>query len=583
MGKLLVGAKTYIKQNWFFLLIMIVGAAALLAQMSQVVLYADDYSLSVYADGNPETLFKYFTAHYTTWGGGYTGVLVILALSGAPIVWQLFFTLLLALFVGLTVKITCKNHPKQKWLVATVLWSCLFLLSIWISRETIYWLDGGMAYLFSTLQAFLVFYFFYTRLIQKISHKYDAALIPLVAFFGGWSSAQSGVMAVVTVIAFIIWQRCIKKEKIKPLFYISAILALIGFLIFYFAPGNSARMGEFEVYASLNLFEKVAYRIGSVLALILGNSEVEFSAAPIFVYLAIGLTAIVDLKSISAEKSKKLKIFRLCCSIYSLLFIFAFLLGTFNIPGLSSICRYAFKYVNLLNVFHGEHGAIGYLAIFPYLAAILTIFANLSLAFLIGKRKNDPFLFTVLLIGYIAELCMVMAPYSPLRTTLYTITFMWLAIGYLVLAARTDNASIFPVALLIFTIFSFQLGLALLFAYIILTFLWPNFTNRKLPASSEIYLFLSVLVLLAGFNYSKILINYHRNKTINEQNITILIDAASAYAETGELPEVLYLKKPYNELYGFTGLAGIVWVEQAVTEHFNLPTTLDLEYEGVNQ
>ena len=586
MRSLLINLKTYIKHNWLFLLIMIVGSAAIVAQMSQVVLYADDYSLGTYSSGGVKGAFDYFFNHYQTWGGGYTSLLVIIFLMGSNIWWQLFLASLLIIFVGLTVKMLCKNHQNLKWLIATILWSLIFFLSIWVSRETIYWLDGGMAYLFSMFQVFIFFYFIYTRLIQGIHKKYDIILIPLLGFFAGWSSAQSGLIAVLMPIILIIWQRFIKKQKVAKFFYITTIITLIGFLIFYFAPGNSARMGEFELYTSLNFFEKIAYRVNSVFDLILGRTNVEFSAAPFFIYLTIGLTATIDLSSIKTEKSKKLKTLRLCCSIYSLFFLFIFLIGTFNIPILGSICRYGFKYLDLLKALSGEYGALGYFAVLPYIAATIAILSNLTLAFFICKRHGDPFLITTLLMGYAAEFCMVMAPYSPIRTTFYTIAFMWISIGYLILTAKSEKISTFPVTLIIFTILNFYLGIAMFICYIILRFILPIILpEKKLSFSTaELFLFTGILAILAALNGAQILINYHRNKVINTENISRILEYKETLSTNPDnAPEVLYLIQPYNELYGFTGFAGIDWVEHAVNDYYNLPTTLNLEYEGATK
>lgn len=578
MQGLLAKAKTYIKVNWLFVLIMALGAIALFAQLHETVLYADDYSLGIYADGNPETLFRYFTTHYTSWGGGYTGVLVIIALGLPSILWKTFFTIMLACFVGLTTKMLCKNHQTYKWLTALVLWASVFVLSILVSREVIYWLDGGMAYLFSMFQAFLVFYFMYTRLFQDVSKKYDIVLLPIVTFFGGWSSAQSGLAAVAITVILILWRRFIDKQPIKKLYYISAILSLIGFMIFYFAPGNSVRMDTFTEYESYNLFQKIGYRIGSVTSHILNNTQSEFTAAPIFVYLTIGLTAIVDLKYSLKTKNKKLKIFRMICSAYAILFLLSFMFSVVDILPLSPGFQYIYKYINLLTA--GEHGILGYFGIIPLLIAALAAISNLVSGYFISREHKNPFLITAIFIAYLTEFAMVMAPYSPIRTTFYTIAFMWVAIAYLILIAKKDDINTFGIITIVFTSLNLYLGLIMLILYAIFIFILPK---AKFTPTAQIYLFLSVFTMISITNYAKILINYHRNRVIDEENITRIINAKTTYDETGKLPETLYLVRPHNVLYGFTGLAGIDWVESAVNDYYGLPITLNLEYEGETQ
>ena len=579
MEKFLAGLKLYIKQNWLFLVIMCLGTGAFFLQMTEVVLYADDYSLGIYANGDPSTLLDYFTTHYTSWGGGYTGVLVILSLSLPMIIWKLFFTFMISSFVGLSTKMICYRSPKQKWLVSIILWSCIFLLSIWVSREVLYWLDGGMAYLFSMFQAFLVFYFFYTRLFQNITKKYDYLLLPLIAFFGGWSSAQSGVISIFICLFLLAWQLFIKKQKTKKLYLFSAFLSIIGFLIFYFAPGNSVRMDTFAEYSNYNIFEKVAYRSGSVTSLLFNTQNAEFTSAPIFAYLSLGLIAFLDLKLLSTEKSHKLKRLRKFCVYYNFVFILGFFISRMNIPEVSSYFGLAYKYINLLNL--GEYGSIGLLGLLPYLAVLIAIISSLASSYFICKRQNSPLLLCVLLTAYLAEFSMVMAPYSPLRTTFYSIAFFWLTISYLLPLIKSEEVQIFPLVLVIFTTLNFNLGILLLIAYVIISLLTPR---QKFTPRVQIYLFVTVLIILSTTNFAKTLVNYHRNRIINEENISLLLDAKTTYQSGDNLPEVLYLKKPFNETYGFTGLTGIEWVENAVKTYFELPLSLKLQYqEGENQ
>ncbi|MBQ6461051.1 hypothetical protein IJJ36_01275, partial [Candidatus Saccharibacteria bacterium] len=133
---------------------------------------------------------------------------------------------------------------------------------------------------------------------------------------------------------------------------------------------------------------------------------------------------------------------------------------------------------------------------------------------------------------------------------------------------------------IVFTSLNLYLGLIMLILYAIFIFILPK---AKFTPTAQIYLFLSVFTMISITNYAKILINYHRNRVIDEENITRIINAKTTYDETGKLPETLYLVRPHNVLYGFTGLAGIDWVESAVNDYYGLPITLNLEYEGETQ
>ena len=586
MRNLFPKIQEYIKNNWPFILVMLMGSAIIMAEMSQVVLYADDYILGYYNSNGIKGAFDYFAHHYQTWGGGYTSFLVILFTMGSNIWWQLFFALLLIAFVGLTTKMICKNHQKSKWLVATTLWALIFMLSIYVSRETIFWLDGGMAYLFSTFQVFVYFYFLYTRIIQDAHKKYDYFLLPFLGFFAGWSSAQSGLIAILIPLALIIWKHFIDKQKVAKLYYISTLFTIIGFLIFYFAPGNSVRMSEFELYSSLNFFEKIAYRVDSVFGLILSNTQIDFTAAPFFIYLTLGLISIIDLHFVKTEKSKTLRTLRVICASYNLLFLLFFLLCVIGIPALKPLSEHMFNYTNLLEVFSGNLGLTGYLYIIPYIISALALISSLISSYAICKRTNSPFLITSLIVGYVAEFCMVMAPYSPIRTTFYTITFLWICISYLFFIAKTEKINTFPIIIFIFSAFNFFLGVTVLICYITLRFIVSTFSaNKHLSfATTEVYIFICFLSLLAIMNASQVFINYHINKNIDAGNISRILKRKEYLdANPTNNPDILYLVRPNNDLYGFTGLAGIDWVERSVNLYFDMPINQNIEYEGVQK
>lgn len=580
MSRVVEDIKTYICNNWLFLLIMIICSVALFLQMNEVVLYADDYALGTYSSGGIQSAWDYFANHYFTWGGGYTSFIVIVLLMFPPIVWKLFLTSLLIIFVGLTVKMLCKSHPTRKWLVASILWSCIFLLSIWISREVIYWLDGSVAYLFSMFQVFIFFYFLYTRLFQNITKKYDCIILPLVAFFAGWSSAQSGVMAIAMALTLVLWQKFSQKKpstKINKLYASTIFFTLIGFCIFYFAPGNFARMDAFTDFANYSLIEKILFRFDSVTALLFNTSQSSITAAPLFIYLTIGLISIFSLSNIASEKNHTIKITRLCCSIYGLIFTSAFIISLLNIPGISAIAKYGFTYINLLNI--EQYDLLDLLSLFSYLLAALAIIASLLDAFFICREHRDPFLIAVLIMGYLAEFSMLMAPYSPLRTTFYTIACLWLAISYLLFVSYQEKVSVLPILLAIFITINLSLCLFVVILFAIV-FKLVQANHKKLSPRHEYLFALLIFVSLATANYAKVLTNYHQNKIIDDENITrILKYKETANYNTTSKEVILYLKRPVDEIYGFTGLAGIDWVENGIRLYFELPSNTNLEYE----
>ena len=172
--------KEILLKNKLFILIMIIGFTLLFIQMNQVVMYADDFSINVDARSQNANVFEYFINHYKTWGGGYTGSLVLILLRLGFDVWKITNTLLISLMVYYGTKMITFKSEKYKAIVAIILWTCVFSLGIYISRECIYWLDGSTAYVLST---FLMFMFIF-EIYSKVKEEYNVELTPEIVFIG---------------------------------------------------------------------------------------------------------------------------------------------------------------------------------------------------------------------------------------------------------------------------------------------------------------------------------------------------------------------------------------------------------------
>ncbi len=574
MGNICKNLKKYIFANWQFLSIMAIGIIALSIQMSQVVLYADDYSLGIYSSRPLSEIIQYEINHYLSWGGGYTALLVILLIAAGSFVWKTALVALLAAFVVLSTKIICRNTTKNKWIVASILWLFIFSLSIWVSREVFYWLDGSMAYLFSMFQAFLLFYLLFTRMVCGKNKKYDTVILPLAAFFAGWSSAQSGCISVLIAIGFIIWKRFIAKKqvKIKKIEWATLALCVAGFLIFYFAPGNSGRMATFAEYSNLNLIEKILYRSSDVIDLIIYNYGTDFNAAPIFLYIAAGLLAIVSLKRSSKHRKANLNKMRVASALYSLAIILLCLISRIDLGIPTELATRVFAYTNLFDKY--QAGTLSLLHFLPYVAIIIFFFSMAFNAFCISKEDDDPLVFFVILFGLLFQAVMIMAPYNPLRTSFYTTAFMWVVSAKLIVISKHESIDTSPIFIILFMIWNFYFGIIALAIYGVLALI----SRKEYLNLKDVNMLFVILIfgIFAISNYAKTLYAYHCNKRVNTENISRILE----YNNQSSEETVLYLLKPCNEVYGFTGLSGISWVEDAVITYYHLPENLDLKYEG---
>lgn len=564
-------------KNWPFLSIMLIGIIALAIQMLQVVMYADDYSVGIYSTQSISDIANYWVNHYLGWGGGYTAVLVIALIAMGPLVWKTAFIAMVAVFVALTTKMICHKSENKKWIVASILWLLVFTLSIWVSREVLYWLDGGMAYLFSMFQVFILFYFLFTRMVQGVNKKYDKIFIPIIAFFAGWSSAQSGCISALLPIAFIIWKKFFNKDgkekvKINKLYYVVSALSIVGFAIFYFAPGNSARMDTFELYSGMNIFEKLLYRSGDVINLLAFNYGTDFSVMPLFFYMTSGILAFITLRKFNKKDHGIMNQINIGCALYSLGMIILCVIGRIEIGVPTEIARRAFTYVNLYDAI--QTNTFSVIQLLPYVAAILLFLTTTINAFYVSKREKNPFVFFVVLFGLLSQAIMVMSPYSPLRTTFYTTAFMWMALAKIIATSKGEDMDISPIFMLVIMAWNFYLGLfSIIIYYVIKTLAQKEYFNIK---DYSVLFVTMTLAVYALPNYAKTVGSYYLNKKVDSENISRIIDCQTACKEG----DVLYLVKPRNELYGFTGLSGIDWVEEAVKDYYKLPKTVDLKYEG---
>ena len=563
----------YIKNNKLYITVMIIGSIMFIIHMNGVVLYADDFGLGVTSKGGISEIFKYFTNNYMNWGGGLTCLIASMFLMFDISIWKIFQCAIVILTVILATRMITYKDKKHKALVSTIIWTCLYILNIVISREVLYWLDGGLAYEFTAFQIFLYFYYLYTRMILKINKKYDKILLSIVAFFAGWSSAQTGPLVVIIPILLMIWQKFIQKEKISKFYYITTIIGIIGFAIFYFAPGNSARMLTFKEYASYNLIQRIFYRVECIYGQMFNFIKYKFISIPFYMLVLIGLNAVIGLKLFNKEENKTKKILAYTTSIIQIGYIVLCLVVSLNIPKLDWLADLV---VNFKNILYAQRDGVLTLQMFiPYIITTIVMISTVIESYLICLKKKDPFLVITIISALIMQVIMVMAPYSPLRTTYYTIMFYWFAIAYLIKHAYIEKSGIVLIFILPIAIYNLVLACMILIAYILIKIFAPLDSSDVIKI--EISIVICVMLIVALINYITILKNYYINKNIYYENIRIIEE----YKKNNSNEKELYLNSPINEMYGFTPMVGTDWVEDAVKDYFELDKEVILKAKEV--
>lgn len=556
----------YVKNNKLYLLVMLIGAIAFILQMKEVVLYADDFSLGLISKGGFTKIFEYFCNNYINWGGGLTCLIATTFLMYKIVFWKIFQSAIVIITVILATRMITYGNKKNKALVAGIIWLCLNILNIWVSRETLFWLDGGLAYEFTAFQIFLYFYYLYTRIHLKISKKYDKILLPIVAFFAGWSSAQTGPLVAIIPVFLILWEKLLKKEKVSKFYYITTIIGLIGFAIFYFAPGNHARMQKgFEEYASFSIIQKGLYRGEEVFGLIFNFLRYQLTSIPFYMLLTITLNAIVGLHVFKQEDNTRTKKLIKVFSIIQIGFAIICLGIALNIPFFNKLSDIFINFKNLLYAY--RDGSLTLEMFIPYIIGTIVIISAVVESYLISRKNKDPFIVITIVSALIMQLIMVMAPYSPLRTTYYTIMFLWFAIAYFIRYAYTNKLNIMMPILLVLTMYNLSLGIVGIIAYLLISKICID--NKVDMYKYEVAIIFGLLAVLAFGNYKTTYEGYQVNKEIYNQNIT-RIEKFIKDKKEGIQEKELYLLPPKNEVYGFTPMTGTDWVENAIKQYFDL-------------
>lgn len=563
----------YIKQNKLYVTVMIIASIMFMMQMKHVVLYADDLFLGNIAKDGFKGAIEHLAFNYMNWGGGPTPFIVILLFFVPLKVWKILNCLMIIITIILAVRMISYKININKGIIATILWLCVYSLNIYISSQTLYWLDGNIAYVLTAFQFFIYFYYLYSRLIMKTdSKKYDYILLPLVAFFAGWTGPQAGALSVIISLAVVIWAKIINKEKIKPIYVITIIIGIIGFLVYYIAPGNNARMLEtFPDFAQYSLFEKIFYRMDSVWNLLFNYTIYKFASIPFYLYIVIGFISLIAIKLSVTEKNKFIKNVAKTMCISLLIFLilnFAISIGCdYNLILTNTI----FKFEPILS--NIQNGTFRIQMLIPYVTTFIIMIFTVILAYYISYREKNPLLVILITGAFLGQGMMVLSPYSPLRTTFITVYLLWIAISVLVyLSQKYKINTIWVVAMIIATSFELRLGIIPIFAYII-------FNNLYLEKTHEQSIRLQAIILIVLFtiltidSYKQMIQGYKENEQIYYQNIQLIEE----FKNKENPGNVLYLKKPEKEQYGFTSFVGIDWVEEEVKRYFEIDESVIIE------
>lgn len=552
----------YIKNNKLFCSVMLLGFILLIIQMSGVVMYADDFSLKLISDKGWNEIFLNQYNHYFNWGGGFTPILVTSFLRGGSWLWKIFISFNILCIVGLAVKYFKFKTDMEKSIFATIVLDCFFFMSVCITKQTVFWLDGSMAYVFAAFQVFLYLYYFMSRLLNNVKKKYDFVLLPLVAFFAGWSSAQTGALVFIIPTLIMLYAYFIKKIKPKFLYHLTNIIGIIGFGIFYFAPGNAARLSVFTEFSNLSFIKKIAYRIGNIFTYMFDMSNLDYSSFPFFMLLFFALLVGYGIYIIKNSKDIKSNLLLKLSTLYLIIVLIIYAGSAFSIPGFDLFKKLISNFYNLYAT------GLSTKVIIQYSFCSFAILASLINCYYISQKEKSDLIIIFPIIMYCSQFVMLMAPYTEYRTELIGLIFLWVEIANLFIILFRNKINILYVAFIPFIIFSFYL---IAFYFVILLLKKDDLTIKGKSMKSEYLSLIGVFSILALANALNIAYYYHENKYTYDANVKIL--------ETSKDKDVIYLYNYQYENYQFGSMVGLGYVEEPIRKLYNLKENAIFKYK----
>jgi hypothetical protein len=571
MKNKLINLKGYFISNWKYITVMCVFLLIFIIQNQLVVLYADDLFLGNIANQNGLLgAIEKVKIDYFTWMGGPTSGIAVFFLCFDIYLWRIINPLIILLISIFTIRMITHNNENKKMnlVLAFGFWFFINTLNLSISRETIYWLDGSLAYVLTLFFTYAYIFYLSSRLILKTKHrKYDMFLLPLIAFFAGWNGPQAGTMAVIAPILIFIWIIFINREKIRLTYLISWIFSVIGFAIYYFAPGNQVRMlTGFKDFAAMNLIEKIFYRLPEVmkntfdttLSFSLGN--ISFIA--IIMILLMGIKIIIDNKS----RNKLLMLSVFINSVFVVCKIYTILGGYLS----SIINKGMFTYFRLYDLYINSN--LRLVHFIPYVISIIVLICTIYISFEISKKYKSPLIIIMLLIGYMSQFVMVFSPYNPYRSLFIPCVFLVVTILMLIPLLNINKKYLYLSLIGILVLYDISLAVTCLIVFIIADKLLPDEQINSIKNLTLTLIFSAILFS----NLYNVTIGYYRNNKIYNENVK----AIENFKSNNQIGDLKLIKLPIDsEIYGFTPFSSEGWIAEAVRAYYKLREDVKLVIE----
>ena len=281
--------------------------------------------------------------------------------------------------------------------------------------------------------------------------------------------------------------------------------------------------------------------------------------------------ALIGIQISNNEKNKKIRILIVGASLTLMVFL-VFIVGLkVGIPQFNQVRDKLYRFNSVYEAFN--RGELYFITLLPYIITSIVMILTIVISIYVAKNQKNPILLLLLLAAYLTQGIMVMAPYSPLRTTITPIVFFWISIAYLIGLSLKKDYSIILAFLIALAIQNINLGIILVILYIGIN----NLKAEKLKISREILAICLVGFVIVIINWYQIYAGYRDNKVIYNYNIQRIERFIKEHPTQEEQEnKELYLLMPKDERYGFTAMSGIEWIDEAIKSYFNINPTVKL-------
>ncbi len=508
------------------LLIFFIFFLLLFLQYQFLYLYHDDYgyaSLSYAVDiGNQglhyglTDILRFLWLHYLHWGGRVTSFFVECSLLrlGLP-TYRLVQSIVVTLIFYLIYKVAKENSKVEDYKIAIFTVSLYGILDLMNLRDSFFWISASVNYVFPTLY-FLALVVFMKQ--KKYNNKFIYFLQFLLVFLTAFSHEQTSAMLLFYLILTLIEEK-IKNKKIKKTSIIRFIIALIGFSLLLFCPGNNARKAYSPEFYNLSIFRKLLVTIPNTITGVFSEYNSQFF---LLFFFALAIVSVTNVKGIKNVGNKILKYLIIISTLSNIVvIIFSLFIKNYN---------YFTYFVSLFNN--------KYLKCLVILVLILQLLLIIS-SFVVYFGKKDDFYSKLSLSAFAYLTPMFISSYFPERSVI-----------------------------------GFQLVMFIIIVKIIFTYL------EKIKSVFIINSIIVAVVLFSIVNYTSITLGYYNNKAVNDYNDKVL-SITSKEIKGGKMIKEIKLKKFKNMFYAIDPpyIEGFEYTKVWIKKYYEIPQKVELTYE----